>query len=533
MKSVTVVGSGASAVHFAQTALERGWRVTLLDFGRARPRHLRPELSFEGLKEHHPRSSEYFLGHDFQGVLFPGAKGEYYGFPPHRDYVFAPHPLLSTRAAGLDPLMSYARGGLAEAWTGAVFPFSDAELRDWPISHADLAPHYDLVAKRIGIAGALDDLERFVPSHAHLDEPLELDLHSQRLSDRYTSARAQLNQTLGVFVGRTRAAVLTKDRGERKACDFKGRCLWGCPNDSIYSPLYTLQELERNPDFRYVPGVFVRHFELDDGGQAGALAVEHTTGVRERIPIERLVLAAGTLASARILLESMGRASDSKNQLGGLMDNRQVLVPFVNWSMLRERAVLDSYQYHQLALGMTSDDPREYVHGLITTLKSALIHPIAQQVPFDLRTALDLTRSSHAALGLVNLNFHDTRRVANRVELEREGGKSRLVLHYAAEAGEVGRIQVALKRLKSALRLLGCFVPPGMTHVRPMGASVHYAGTLPMASEGGAWTTTPGGQSRAFKNLWIADGSTFAFLPAKNLTFTLMANASRIAATDF
>ena len=36
-----------------------------------------------------------------------------------------------------------------------------------------------------------------------------------------------------------------------------------------------------------------------------------------------------------------------------------------------------------------------------------------------------------------------------------------------------------------------------------------------------------------FENLWLADGSTFPFLPAKNLTFTLMANASRIAATDF
>ena len=66
-----------------------------------------------------------------------------------------------------------------------------------------------------------------------------------------------------------------------------------------------------------------------------------------------------------------------------------------------------------------------------------------------------------------------------------------------------------------------------------MGASVHYAGTLPMAREGGALTTTPSCQSRAYKNLWLADGSTFPFLPAKNLTFTLMANASRIASVDF
>ncbi|HUR27875.1 MAG TPA: GMC oxidoreductase [Planctomycetota bacterium] len=533
MKAVTVIGSGASAVHFAQTALERGWSVTLLDVGRARPANVRPELGFSGLKSQHAQSSEYFLGDAFEGVLFPGAPGEYYGFPPHKKYVFEPHPLLETHAAGLEPLLSYARGGLAEAWTGAVFPFSDGELRDWPIGHADLAPHYDVVAQRIGIAGAEDDLARFVPPHAHMDPPLDLDPHSRKLLERYERVRAKLNGALGVFVGRTRAAVLTRPRAERKACDFKGRCLWGCPNDAIWSPLFTLRELERHADFRYVPGVFVQSFEAADSGKVLALHVEHASGAQERIPIERLVLAAGTLASSRIVLKSLARAGDPQPELTGLMDNRQVLVPFVNFSMLRERVVLDSYQYHQLALGFAAPDAREYVHGLITTLKSALLHPIVQNVPLDLRAALDVTRNAHAALGIVNLNFHDTRRAENRLRLEREDKLSRLVLHYAPDAAEPQRIRAALKKAKRALRHLGCFVPPGMTHVRPMGASVHYAGTLPMAAQGGALTTTPTCKSRAFENLWLADGATFPFLPAKNLTFTLMANASRIAATDF
>jgi choline dehydrogenase-like flavoprotein len=42
-------------------------------------------------------------------------------------------------------------------------------------------------------------------------------------------------------------------------------------------------------------------------------------------------------------------------------------------------------------------------------------------------------------------------------------------------------------------------------------------------------TTTPDGQSRDFENLWLIDGSTLPFLPAKNLTFTLMACATRVA----
>ena len=79
------------------------------------------------------------------------------------------------------------------------------------------------------------------------------------------------------------------------------------------------------------------------------------------------------------------------------------------------------------------------------------------------------------------------------------------------------------------MRKLGCFVPPGMAHVRPMGASVHYAGTLPMSTESDPLTTTPDCRSRAFENLWIVDGTPLPFLPAKNLTFTLMANATRVA----
>ena len=66
-----------------------------------------------------------------------------------------------------------------------------------------------------------------------------------------------------------------------------------------------------------------------------------------------------------------------------------------------------------------------------------------------------------------------------------------------------------------------------------MGASVHYAGTMPMTRTPGPFTTTEFGQSRDFENLFIVDGSTFPSLPAKNITFTLMANATRVGKEAF
>jgi choline dehydrogenase-like flavoprotein len=48
-----------------------------------------------------------------------------------------------------------------------------------------------------------------------------------------------------------------------------------------------------------------------------------------------------------------------------------------------------------------------------------------------------------------------------------------------------------------------------------------------------AFTTTECGQSRDIEGLFLVDGATLPFLPAKNITFTLMANAVRIAGTAF
>ena len=47
---IVVVGSGASAVHFAQTALELGRRVLMLDVGYPKPAPAQPEASLNQLK---------------------------------------------------------------------------------------------------------------------------------------------------------------------------------------------------------------------------------------------------------------------------------------------------------------------------------------------------------------------------------------------------------------------------------------------------------------------------------------------------
>ncbi len=439
------------------------------------------------------------------------------------------------RPRGFAPLASFAQGGLAEVWTGGSYPFNDAELADFPFGYDELGPCYGEVARRIGITGAADDLSRFFPLHEHLLEPLKLDEHSARLLADYERHRSYLNRRLNAFMGRARLAVLSRDLDGRRACSYSGRCLWGCPSGALYTPSLTLEACRRHPGFEYLGGVYVTHFRFTSGNRVRHVVARPLGGGAE-IEIETpvLALAAGTLCSARIFLESIWRDSGELLPLRGLMDNRQILMPFVNLHLVGRRFDPKTYQYHQLAIGMAKHAPLDYVHGLVTTLKTAMIHPVVPSLPLALRSAISIFRNLHAALGLVNINFSDYRREENLLALERApGGQTRLLIEYSPPPDEAAKLKGAMRDFRRFLLRLGCLAPPPMTHIRPMGASVHYAGVLPMSRRPQPLTTSPDGRSHDFDNLYFVDGTTFPVLPAKNLTFTLMANAVRIARRAF
>jgi len=529
MDPVVVVGSGASGVHFALSLLRKGRRVIMLDVGHARPEPVQPDASLNGLKRGLDDPARYFLGPQFEALILPGNGKEYYGFPPSKTHVFRERKEFRYEAAGFAPLVSFAAGGLAEAWTGGCYPFNDDDLKPFPFGYGELGPFYGEVARRIGLTGVKDDLARFYPLHDGLMEPLRLDEHSALLLDTYRARSVYLNEKLDSFLGRARLAVLSRDYAGRKACTYSGRCLWGCASDSLYTPAVTLRECRTWPNFEYHAGMYVDHFRFNSGGKVRTVVALGSDGKSHEFPAGTLALAAGTLCSAGIFLESIRRDSGRVLELRGLMDNRQILMPFVNLRMLGKRFNPDTYQYHQLAIGVRRAAAADYVHALVTTLKTALIHPVVQNLPFDLGTSTWVFRNLHAALGLVNINFPDRRREENYVTLDAGGKTRRLIIHYQPEKDEPARLEEMKKRFRKLLSKLGCVAPPSMTHVRPMGASVHYAGALPMSETPAPLTCSRQCRSHDFENLYFVDGTTFPFLPSKNLTFTLMANAIRVA----
>ena len=528
MTQIVVIGSGPSGVHLAKTLLDLGWAVTVLDVGHEQPPPVLPKADFEGLKRELRDPVSYFLGANGKGVVFPSADARYFALPPSKDYVFSRPSGFETVTTNFDPLISFAAGGLAEAWTAGCYPMNAAELSAFPFDFASLEPHYAEIARRIGVAAARDDLERFTPWVGDYLEPLPPDPHTESLLAQYRKWRGWLQAKLGFFLGRSRVAMLTRDQGKRLACDRLGRCLWGCPRGSLYAPSGTLAEMRNQPGFRYVRDAFVTHFEYDGDRISAAVAVA-ADGSERRFSADAYALAAGTLCSSKILLDTFYRRTGQVHELSGLMDNSQLVIPFVTLRRLGKPVDTHSYQFHQLAVGIEQTRPEEYIHGQITTLKSASVHPVAQSIPTDLRTALEIFRISHAALGAANVWLPDRRRADNVLTLRPRPGTAQtdLVVRFAEDARD--RFDLPIRIMKRALRRLGCVVPPGMTKRLPRGSSVHYAGTVPMQRARQRFTCDPGCRSHDFRNLYLADGASFPFLPAKNLTFTLMANAVRVA----
>ena len=536
MEQVVIVGSGASGVHFAQSLLEKKYQVVMLDVGHEKPEILNPDDSFTDLKYNLNDPVRYFLGEKFESVIYPDDESEYYGFPPSKNFVFRKPLQFSYKSAGFSPLFSFAKGGLAEVWTGGVYPLNDSELSDFPFSYKDILPWYNECAGRIGVSGEMDDLSNFLPFHDNIMDPLTLDEHSALILSKYKERKSYLNKRLKCYLGRSRIAALSKDHNKRKACTYNGRCLWGCPSGALYTPSMTLGACCNHPNFKYIPNMYVTHFVVNKKRRITHVIAEYLkNGQQQSFSLDKLVLAAGTLATSKIFLESIFKNSGEIIRLNGLMDNRQVLVPFVNLKMVGKPYHPESYQYHQIAVGFESENPKEYVHGQLTTLKSALIHPIVQNIPFDLKNSTFVFRNLHSALGVINLNFSDFRRENNYVTLIRNktSSSSRLFINYTPSSFEPAILKKTIKTLKKAIFELGCIVPPGMTYIRPMGASVHYSGTIPMTKGQTQYTTSENCQSHDFENLFIVDGTSFPFLPAKNLTFSLMANAIRVANNAF
>ena len=111
-------------------------------------------------------------------------------------------------------------------------------------------------------------------------------------------------------------------------------------------------------------------------------------------------------------------------------------------------------------------------------------------MPFNLKMSTFMFKNLRAGMGIVNLNFCDWRREGNFLSLEQgpDNWSPKLTINYSPPATESAMIKETIQKVKKVMWKLGCVVPPGTVHVRPMGSSVHYTGTIPMSTTPAPYT---------------------------------------------
>ena len=516
--NVIVVGSGAAGVAAAYRL--RGKGVLLLDVGLPPPASalagnlydLKRDPGANGLFEELIGPRFESLHNVFHPYLSPKLKA-----PRMKFIVEEAERLSPVASATFDAVMSFAAGGLANAWGAGLYRYNDSDLAGFPIGAADLEPWYDALTEKIGLSGADDDLSRFFGPARGLLPPLKLDSNGETLLRRYRRRRGKLNRA-GLYLGRPRLAVLTREHDGRPAYGYDALEFFRADNPAVYTPALTLKEMAGRGEIAYRPGLLVERYS-ENGAGVEVTARVPATGERRVFSARSLVLAAGALNTAKIAL----RSNDDYETRLPLLDNAVSYVPLID--PLRIGAALEKEFYPAAMLNAVYCGPphpggiQMTLYGLAGVLRSDFLFDF----PFSARGNIAAAKYLTPALVVAQLFYPDGPLPGNYLRL-RESGE----LELGYESKKLGGVEADLLGLFRRMGYLG--LARLCKYLAP-GSSFHYAGGLPMkASPRGRYETDKNGRLGAARAVYVADAANFPALPSKNHSFTMMANAMRVAA---
>ena len=524
-----VVGSGPSGVAAAMSLVQRGHKVTILDVG------LTLEDSRAAAVE---RVRNIPINEWTETLLSPfldKSDPDVRGLPKKlvygSDYPFrAPDSATPVKLEGVDILASHARGGLSNVWGANLFPFLAQDIDDWPIGLAELEPYYRAVTDYVDVSATDDELAELMPIHAK--EPFELRMSSQAAA-MLRDLRAAKDQLLraGFRFGRSRLAVRgqnahAQDGDGEQGCRYCGLCLYGCPFGLIYSSQMTLSFLESQPGFQYVPDMLVERIE-EHGGEVTVIAKNLRNNGMENFRGRRVFVGCGAVGTTRLMLESL----DAYDTEVTLQDSQYFLSPF--FRLERTAGVLEERLYTLSQLCLELIDPKlssRSIHLLVYTYNDLFRRALNKAAGPLAAAARPMLSEILGRLVVIQGYLHsdDSGRIAVRLENGARG--KRLVLTARLNPRTRPLTKAVLNRISENRRSFrGSPVPLG-TRIAEPGKSYHAGGSFPMRANPGRFECDIRGIPTGFSRVHLIDSSCFTSIPATNVTFTIMANASRIAA---
>lgn len=508
-----VIGSGPAGIACAQGLLAAGKRVTILDAGLS----LEPErqASVERLAASPIAGWSNSDLVTIKGGVTAGSAGIPLKLAYGSDYPYRHVPgATAIELDGPETKPSYARGGLSTVWGSAVLPYRQADIEDWPISVRDLESGYRAVLKWMPLSAREDDLSSFFPLYVDPAKSLPMSNQASRLLSALDGKRGGLNEK-GVFFGKARLAV-------NADCVKCGLCMYGCPHGLIYSAEQTLARLLAEKRLEYVSGFTVQR--VSEKGAKVLIEAVNNSGDQVRFEADRLFLGSGLLNTTTILLRSLDRYDTPLN----IQDSQYFLLPLLRFAGTQDVVREPLHTLAQLFFEIYDKCISPYtVHLQTYTYNDLYREPVLAKLG-PLKGMFPM-ESFLGRLLLFQGYLHSSHSTPITALLRKNGLGDVLSLKSSSNPDTMRRIdRINLKLLKLANET-------GLLPLRPMlqmgkpGRGFHSGGSFPMSENPTALQTDVWGRPQGYSRVHAIDSTILPTIPATTITFTVMANAYRIA----
>jgi choline dehydrogenase-like flavoprotein len=495
----------------AAALIARGREVVMLDAGRT----LEPGPAALRLRMGSQEPNEWSAA-DRAAIKTRQFSGESGGIHPFgSDFLFRvpdEEPLWAARSDVHALRPSFAKGGLSNGWGSAVLPYRDEDMDSWPIRAGDLAPHYAAVAPILEVSGRQDDVAAMFPAFAHpADRPLPPSTQAIRLLARLSRKREAM-RSLGLHFGTASKAVAD-------GCRQCAMCLHGCPYRLIFSSDQAVDRLVASGGLDYRPGVLARRFEEDGSGVA-----VHADG--EVFRGDRLFVGCGVLPTALLAARSL----DLVGEWLSIKDSAHFFLPMLHGWSAGDPAAEPHHGLVQLFWELVDPEVDPHlVHAQIYTYNDTFAPDIARRFGSLAGVARPLTELLSRRLIVAQTFLHSDSSPSIGMRIDGSAAKERLEFRTQPNDRTAAVIKRAAKRLSKAARLAGMMAMTPLARLNPLGSSFHCGGTFPMRENPEKGETDVLGRPAGFRRVHLIDASVFPSIPASTITFSVMANAHRVA----